>query len=433
MLLLHELRPRSSRGELLSSELVPLLDACRFLEQQASKILAPTKLTKSGQPAWLWGVESIIYREAIGRILILAPSNYPLFLPLVQALQAWAAGNSVWLKSAPGSYPLHERLQELFESVGGSKELFHLLGEDNTRYQSSLSQVHKVVLVGSADTGRTVLAQAGAALVPSIAELSGWDSVFIHPQANMKRAARAVAFGISLNNGQTCVAPRRIFIRGHLDSFEAHFQQAIEQRPSAPLDPDQARIVDSLEALGASVIAARKGHGPALISRVPADCKLLTEEAFGPLCVLHQVESDEEALALAEKCPYALGTSLFGPHQWSLRMAHLIPAQMVSIGDVIVPSADPRVPFGGSGRSGYGRMRGADGLLQMSQTRTVSLRKGGSMDHLSAPGPLDDLILEKFLLMTHSERLSSKVKAFGAMIGAIARERIRKRRSREGL
>ena len=425
---LMRLRPQCSRGELVSSEFVPLLDTCVFLEKQAARILRPRKLGRDGQPVWLWGVHSTVYREPLGKILILAPGNYPLFLPFASALHAWAAGNSVWLKSAPGSLALHQHIRELFLEVGGLEPWLHLLGEDNSNYQASLPEVQKVVLVGSAETGRIVLSQAGEALVPAVAELSGWDTVLIHPRADMEIAAQAVAFGLSLNMGRTCVAPRRILLQGSVEKFEDAFLEAIRGRAHAPLSEQERELVAEMKAAGARPLWASEGHGPLLVSRVSDRNQLLREEAFGSIGVLKVVESDSEALKIARECPYALGASLFGPEDWAHDMAHQVPAQVVSINDVIVPSADPRVPFGGSGRSGYGRMRGAEGLLEMTQTRTVSVRRGGSLDHLSPPGPLDELIVEKFMVMAHSRKPLTKVAAFAQMIAGVARERWRKRK-----
>jgi acyl-CoA reductase-like NAD-dependent aldehyde dehydrogenase len=422
------LRPGCSRGELVSSELVPLLDTCSFLEKQAPKILRPRKLGRDGQPVWLWGVHSTVFHEALGRVLILAPSNYPLFLPFAQAVHAWAAGNSVWLKSAPGSLALHTLIRNLFLEAGGEESWFRLLGDDNSAFQASLHEVQKVVLVGSAQTGQVVLSQAAEALVPTVAELSGWDTVMIHPEVDMDIAAKSVAFGLSLNRGRTCVAPRRILLRGPVEQFEACFQSTIKERAHAPLSKAERELVQEMQSQGARPLWNREGHGPVLMSRVSASNRLLREEAFGAIAVLKVVESDQEALDIARACPYALGASLLGPEDWALPLAHRVPAQVVSVNDVIVPTADPRVPFGGSGRSGFGRMRGAEGLLEMTRTRAVCVRRGGSLDHLLPPGPLDELIVEKFMVMAHSKKTTRKLAAFFQMIAGIARERIRKRR-----
>lgn len=423
------LRPDSTRGELLSSELLPLLDTCVFLERESESILAPVKLGSRGQPVWLWGVHTVIYREPVGNVLILGPGNYPLFLPIVQALHAWAAGNCVWLKSAPGSLRLHQIVQRLFLKAGGEEGWFRLLGEQNESYSESLDKVQKVVLVGSASTGRSVLAQAGGALVPAIAELSGWDCVFIHPDADIDMAARAVAFGLSLNTGRTCVAPRRVLLRGSVEAFESAYLRAVEKRVSKPLSEAEAQLVDRMQSQGCRPLWAEERHGPVLVSRVAGDDRLLREEEFGSVAVLRVVESDAEALELAWGCPYGLGATLFGPEDWAESLARKVPAQMVVVNDMIVPTADPRVPFGGSGKSGFGRMRGAEGLLEMTQSRVVAVRRSGSLDHLAPPTPSDDVIVENFMLMAHADGLG-KVSGFYGMLKGIVRERIRRRRAR---
>ncbi len=427
--LLGALRPHCSRAELTTSELIPLLDNIEFLRKQSAEILKPERLGRRGQPVWLLGVDSVVYREALGRVLILGPSNYPLFLPMVKAMYAWAAGNTVWLKSAPGSLALHDRVRDLFLSVGGPAEVFRLLGESNESYTQALAEgVDKVVLVGSAATGEVVLAQAGRALVPALAELSGWDAVFVHPEADLAQAASAVAFGLALNGGRTCVAPRRIFFRGEVERFEELLDQALRVRPRVPLSEGELRLAEEARSRGVRVLGG--GDGPLVLSRIGRDHPLLREDSFGALAVLCVCESDDEALELAAASPHALGASLFGPLPWAEGLAHRVPGHMVSLNDLIVTAADPRVPFGGSGRSGFGRMRGREGLLEMTATRVVSTRRGGTTDHLRPPGAADDAIIERFLLLAHAAGWPSKAKALAEMIFLIGRERVRVRRAR---
>lgn len=426
--LLGELRPDCSRAELISSEIVPLLDNVAFLRRSAPGILKPERLGRRGQPVWLFGVESVVHREAVGRVLIIGPGNYPLFLPMVKALYAWTAGNSVWLKSAPGSLALHDRVRDLFLSVGGHPDNFRLLGESNESYPQALAEgVDKVILIGSARTGEAVLPLAGQALVPAVAELSGWDAVFVHPQADLEQAASAVAFGLALNGGRTCVAPRRIFFRGDVERFEQLLDEALKVRARVPLSDKDRGMVEQGKGKGVRVLGGE--GGPAVLSRVGREHPLLREDHFGSLAVLYVPESDEEALEVSHSCSHALGASLFGPREWADELAHRVPGQMVSVNDLIVPFADPRVPFGGSGRSGYGRMRGREGLLEMTATRVVSTRTGGSTDHLRPPSEVDDAILERFALLSHGANLGVKVRALAEMVFFIGRERARKRRS----
>lgn len=422
--ILAGLRPHCASSELLASELLPVLDLCRYLERNADKILAPTRVTAKGRPAWLKGLESVVYREPVGRVLILASANYPLYLALAQTLQALVAGNSVWLKPAPGCTALQERLQAIFAQSTGFSAPYRVLDENPAVYIESLPQVQKVVLVGSAQTGRQILPMAAEALVPVVAELSGWDAVFVHPKADLELLSSALVFGLSLNRGRTCVAPRRVFFQGDLTGFEALVLEKLAGRTSFPLTSEQRDIVNEAIHSGAKALWAVPDHGPVLLSNVSEDSPLLRQESFGPIAALRVVESDREALKLAALCPYNLGASIFGPPDWARKLAHRVPAQCVTVNDVIVPTADPRLPFGGAQESGFGRMRGPEGLLEMTRTRTVSLRHGGGMHHLAPPNIGDREILDSYLMYTHASSGRERLFGFIRMLASIGRVRI---------
>ena len=143
--------------------------------------------------------------------MILAPGNYPLFLPGVQLLQALVAGNAVLLKPRPGAPPL-ATLSTLLEDAGLPSQLVQLLGEDVAGARAIAQGVDRVVLTGSAETGRAVLADLAPQLTPATLELSGNDAVFVLPGADLDLVADALAFGLRLNGGATCIAPRRVFV-----------------------------------------------------------------------------------------------------------------------------------------------------------------------------------------------------------------------------
>jgi acyl-CoA reductase-like NAD-dependent aldehyde dehydrogenase len=203
-------------AEVLSSEVIPLADACRFLEREALRILAPRRLGSEGRPAWLGRVEVEVRREPLGLVLILAPSNYPLFLPGVQALQALAAGNAVLWKPGRGGFAAARAFADLAVLAGLDWRLIKVLPDDDETGRAAVAAgPDKIFLTGSAATGREVLAEAGRRLIPAVAELSGCDALFILPGADAshrQRAARAIRFGLTLNGGTTCIAPRRVFV-----------------------------------------------------------------------------------------------------------------------------------------------------------------------------------------------------------------------------
>ena len=176
-------RPGRAEGETLALEVLPLADACRFLEREAEALLAPRRLGSKGRPLWLSGAEAEIRREPLGAVLIIAPSNYPLFLPGVQIVQALAAGNAVLIKPAPGCVEPMRALLGLLEEAGLPADLCVLLDETVEAGREAIAAgVDKLVLTGSAETGRQVLAD----LAPHLT--SGRDGVV--RQRRGLRAAR---------------------------------------------------------------------------------------------------------------------------------------------------------------------------------------------------------------------------------------------------
>lgn len=359
-------------AEVLTSEVLPLADAIRFLEREAARILAPRRLGSDGLPAWLGRVELEIRREPLGLVLILAPSNYPLFLPAVQALQAVAAGNAVLWKPGRGGFAAARAFADLTVLAGLDWRLIKVLPEDEETGRAAVAAgPDKVFLTGSAATGRTVLAESGRRLIPTVAELSGCDALFILPEADAshrERAARAIRFGLDLNGGTTCIAPRRVFV----------------PRPLAA--ELEARVAD-----------------------------LFPELSLMPVADMG------EALEIASRCPYALGASVFGPEAQARAFAGRVRAGVVTVNDVIVPTADPRLAFGGRGESGYGVTRGAEGLLEMTAVKAVAVRRGRWLPHLEARQPGDEELFRGWLAAAHGDGLRARIAGAVRLARALAR------------
>ncbi len=122
-------RQRNGTAETLASEVIPLADACRFLETEARRILSPRRLGRRNRPLWLTGVAVELLREPVGVVLIVGASNMPLFLPGVQLLQALAAGNAVLIKPGPGSTPPLQAMRDVLVQAGIDQALVQLLPE----------------------------------------------------------------------------------------------------------------------------------------------------------------------------------------------------------------------------------------------------------------------------------------------------------------
>ena len=149
----------------MTAEVLPLAEACRFLEREAGKVLAARRLGRRGRPLWLAGVRSEIHREPLGVILIIGPGNYPLLLPGVQLIQALAAGNAVLLKPGIGGTAApRRRCAELVVRAGFDPQLVALLPESSEAARCAIAaRPDKVLFTGSAATGEKILATARAA------------------------------------------------------------------------------------------------------------------------------------------------------------------------------------------------------------------------------------------------------------------------------
>jgi acyl-CoA reductase-like NAD-dependent aldehyde dehydrogenase len=335
---------RRDIADTLVAEVLPLAEACRFLEREAEGILAPKRI-QQGRPIWLSGVSLEIHREPLGTVLVIGPANYPLFLPATHALQAFVAGNEVLVKPGRGGLPAMLAFAKLLSDAGAS---ITVLGEDPEEAQQAISTcVDKVILTGSNATGQTVMSMLAEHVTPAVMELSGCDPVYVLDGADLDLVVKAVRFGLTLNDGETCIAPKRIHISPHRMS-------ELQGRVPIPV--------------------------------VPLD-----------------LEAD---------CGYALGASIFGPEREAKEFAKRIRAGVVVINDMIVPTADPRLPFGGRGKSGFGVTRGAEGLLEMTAVKAVTVRSGSWRPHFADKHSSDSELFESFLSALHGSGWRRRLQGF---------------------
>jgi aldehyde dehydrogenase (NAD+) len=352
-------------AQTLTAEVLPLAEACRFLERHAADLLAPRRID-SYKPLWLRSVDIVTRREPFGVVLLIAPSNYPAFLPGVQLLQALTAGNAVLLKPGSGGTDAARLLMQCALEAGVPADVAVLLDESpDTAADAIRCGVDKVVITGSKETGRTVLASLASQVVPAVTELSGWDPVFVLDDADTKLVASAVRFGVQLNDGNTCIRPRVIY------------------------------------------------GSPEMIIRVSSELSSLADQLeFVP------VACEIEALRRAGESEYALGASVFGSYNRAVAFAEKIRAGVVVINDMIVPTAHPAVPFGGRGASGFGVTRGAEGLLELTTIKAVVTQRSRWRPHLQPMQPGDARMFSAFIRAVHGNRLKDRIRAFGELMQA---------------
>ncbi len=376
-------------ADTLGAEVLPVLEACRFLERRASRILAPKRLGLKRRPLLLTGLDSRVERAPWGVVLIIGAGNYPLLLAGVQAIQALAAGNAVLWKPAPGTEAVAFAFRDLLVESGLNPGLLTVLDTSvEAGIEAMDAGVDHVVLTGSAETGKAVLRRLAESLTPATMELSGCDAVFVLPGAELAHTVRALTFGMRLNGSCTCMAPRRVFLVGMTEAdatkFEAQLTAALAEVrgviiPARTQTRLQELINDAvaqgaelpLDGRGASEDEAR----PTLILSATPALLSMQVDIFAPVLSVMRTADEGEALAASAACDYALSAAIFGPEKNALRLAGKIRTGGVLINDLIVPTVDPRVPFGGRGRSGFGVTRGAEGLLAMTTPRTVQIQR----------------------------------------------------------
>jgi acyl-CoA reductase-like NAD-dependent aldehyde dehydrogenase len=417
-------RPTS---EALAAEVIPLAEACRYLEKSARKLLAPQSLGSKGLPLWLMHVRAQIHHQPLGVILIIGPGNYPLLLAGIQALQALVAGNAVVLKPGTGGTPCALALASLVTQAGFPPNLLTVIPESVQAGQEAIAALpDKVIFTGSSDTGSKILAALAPHAIPSIMELSGEDPVIVRHDANLQLTAKAIAFGLTINDGATCLAPRRLLAHEsiHDPLLEALIAQ-LQSRDPIHLSPQaSARLHQAIQPLiaqGAQLLFGTlnpdsASQGPFILACQPSQSTAAFAQAFAPLLLAFQVTSDDHAVALANASPYHLGASIFSADTAKAQaIAQSLQSGSVTINDLIVPTADARVPFGGLGKAGFGSTRGPQGLLDLTCPKVVTVTKGAFRPAYDKPHPQDNQLLETYLTFSHASSGLARLKALATL------------------
>ncbi len=414
---------RGSRAETLAAEVLPLADACRFLEREATALLAPRQLGRRGRPFWLRGSRVEVRREPLGTVLVIGPGNYPLLLPGVQTVQALVAGNAVQLKPGRGGAEAAALLAELLRSAGLPEGLLAVLDETPQAAVAAIEAgVDKVVLTGSLATGRAVLRRLAGSVTPAVVELSGCDAAFVRADADLDLAARALAYGFTFNAGFTCIAPRRVLVdRARQPELERRLAELLAGAPPLAIGEDVAarirRLTSAALDAGARIVCglddrpADAAMRPLVLADVRPPMAILDADLAAPVASLVTVDGDGEALEIARRGRYRLGATIFGGEAAARALAAEIPAGVVVINDAVAPTADPRAPFGGRGASGFGVTRGAEGLLELTQVKTVIARRGRFRPHLDPAGPDDERLMGELVQSAHARSLLRRLRA----------------------
>jgi succinate-semialdehyde dehydrogenase/glutarate-semialdehyde dehydrogenase len=362
--------------------------ACRHYATEGPRYLAP-------EPAATDASRSFVRFDPLGVVLAIMPWNFPFWQVFRFAAPALMAGNVGLLKHASNVPQSALAIEEIFRIAGLPDGCFQTLLLESSRVEGLIHdpRIAAVTLTGSEGAGMAVGKAAGAQLKKAVLELGGSDPFIVLPSADLAAAAATAVKARTVNNGQSCIAAKRFIV--HADVADAFEEKLVAGMAALRVgDPLQAgtdlgplatpAILSDLEgqversvAKGARLLLGGQrlpGPGnfypPTVLADPPADAPVFAEETFGPVATVFRVGSLDEAIALANGTSFGLGAAAgsndpAGPE----RLAAEIEAGSVFINGLV--KSDPRLPFGGIKRSGYGRELAAYGIREFVNIKTV--------------------------------------------------------------
>jgi 4,4'-diapolycopenoate synthase len=376
----------------LSGDVLVTLEHLRYYESHAGRILRPRRM---GKPFFFFrGVRFETSFEPQGVALIFGPSNYPFQLSVIPLITALAAGNAVVLKCSERTPKTAALIAMLCAKANLPVNLVQVL-YDSPEQSAALMDAHPdfIFFTGSSRHGQQVAEHAAKHLIPAVLELGGKDASLVFADCHLDRAVEGITYGAFSNAGRVCVAVKRLYVEASIhDEFLARLKHRISKLrvhtdPDAdfcPLTEDakadlRGQVEDALSR-GATLHwpqdRATVAYEPTLLTDVPAEARILTEESFGPALCVASFRDENEAIALANSSAFALSSSIWTHNQArARRVAAQLSAGGCSVNDVIRSIANPHAAFGGNRLSGYGRYHGPEGLRAFSRVRTIMLAK----------------------------------------------------------
>lgn len=358
---------------------------CEYYAGHAKQFLAFENIGTDAQ-------KSCIYYEPFGSILGIMPWNFPFWQVFRFCVPTLMAGNTVLLKHASNVQICAENIENIFENAGFPAPVFRnlVIGSDRVGNVIKHESVKAVSLTGSEEAGRRVAASSGMEIKKSLLELGGSNAFVVLEDADIKKAVQIGIKARFQNAGQSCIAAKRFIVHEKVsDEFLALFLEEMKKlktgdpsKEDTDLGPlasiKQAEKVEeqlkrSVEMGAELIIGGTRNKAffqPSLLTHVTPGMPLFDEEVFGPVAPFTTAENTREAIALANATEFGLGVSLFtGDLKKAAELVHEFADGAVFINAMV--KSDPRLPFGGTKRSGYGRELALQGIREFVNVKTV--------------------------------------------------------------
>ena len=346
-------------------------------------------MRKQDRPAGLlmFNMKAQVQRSPLGVVGIIGPWNYPIFTPMGSIAYALAAGNTVVFKPSEYTPGVGKWLADSFAQIAPFENILTTVtGLPETGKALTESRVNKISFTGSTRTAKKVAASCAERMIPVVLECGGKDPVIVDTDADLKLAAEYALWSAMANAGQSCIGAERVYV---VESVAEQFIEIITKmakkievgKDYGPATmPSQLKVIqshlDDAKAAGAKFLVGGadsvKGAfvEPVIMVDVPESSTAMTQETFGPTLAINKVINTDEAIRLSNASSYGLAAAVFSKRNGE-RIASKLACGMVSINSVFLFAAVASVPFGGVKDSGYGRIHGAEGLLEYTYARTV--------------------------------------------------------------
>lgn len=414
-------------AEVWSGEIVPTVDALRWLARHGVRALRPAKLSGARLQWYFRAARHELVFEPHGVIGIVTPSNSLLFLAAPQVAAALVAGNSVVWKPAPAGTPVAEHLATLFRRAGLPPGALHLVhGGAEAARDLVLAGLDKLHFTGGTAAGLELYRLQAARGRPAVLELSGRHVAIVLDDADPHLAARAIVWSKLVNGGRNCVSVQLVLATHGVAAglLEALSEAMAEARP-AQLAPEEDR---RLGALLEDAVAggARLVHGapwPALVADVAPGMRMVEEEIHGPILAVATVASAEHAVAWVNEATQRLSASIWTSAPVSGRaLARRLDVGQVWVNEQLHPAAHPEVTLAGRGQSGFGANRGVAGLMEMVQPKVISEMPLGAKRRHYAPGDPETVALFRATAQLGGARdLGRRLRTLGSLVRTLLR------------
>ncbi|PKG44231.1 NAD-dependent succinate-semialdehyde dehydrogenase [Psychroflexus sp. MES1-P1E] len=370
------------------SEIEKCAWVCHYYAEHAEEFLSDEHIKTEASA-------SFVRHDPMGTIFAVMPWNFPFWQVFRFAAPTLTSGNTGLLKHASNVFGCAQKIEDVFTKAGFPKGVFQSLvvGHDVTEKIISHDGVRAITLTGSEKAGSAVAQIAGKHLKKSLLELGGSNSFIVLEDADLDLAIKTAVKARMLNSGQSCIAAKRFIIQDCVyEEFVSKFTESVrrlkvgdpilDDTQVGPLarkdlaDELQRQVKESVKQGAKLLLGGHQNncfHEPTVIGNVTRDMPAFREETFGPLAAMIKVKTIEEAFELSEESQFGLGVSLFTKDTSKAQEY----ASRVSDGALFINElvkSDPRLPFGGTKKSGYGRELAKDGMMEFINRKVVYVK-----------------------------------------------------------